>query len=105
MYGARSKATRGPVSLYGLQNRLDYPRLGLSIGKRVGNAVARNRFKRLLRESFRLVQHDLPRWEGGRFDYVVSLHPHEELTLTDYRRLFLDLARDLAARRSRGTSR
>lgn len=105
MYGARCKASRGPVSLYALQNALEHPRLGLSIGKRVGNAVARNRFKRLLRESFRLVQHDLPRWEGGRFDYVVSLHPHEELPLPDYRRLLLDLACDLASRRSRGGPR
>ena len=37
------------------------PRLGLSIAARiVGNAVRRNRIKRLIRESFRHYQHDLP---------------------------------------------
>jgi ribonuclease P protein component len=37
------------------------PRLGLSIAARiVGNAVRRNRIKRLVRESFRLHQHELP---------------------------------------------
>lgn len=37
------------------------PRLGLSIaGKVVGNAVRRNRIKRLIRESFRQHQHELP---------------------------------------------
>lgn len=37
------------------------PRLGLAIATRVfGSAVARNRIKRLTRESFRLAQHELP---------------------------------------------
>ncbi|MFH0982519.1 MAG: ribonuclease P protein component [Planctomycetota bacterium] len=35
-------------------------RLGLSVGKRVGPAVKRNRIKRLIREAFRRLQHDLP---------------------------------------------
>src|ERR1700748_439757 len=38
-----------------------HPRLGLSIAPRIfGTAVARNRIKRLTRESFRLIQHSLP---------------------------------------------
>ena len=37
------------------------PRLGLSIAARIiGNAVRRNRIKRLIRESFRHHQHELP---------------------------------------------
>jgi len=37
------------------------PRLGLSIaGRIVGNSVRRNRIKRLIRESFRRHQHELP---------------------------------------------
>jgi ribonuclease P protein component len=35
-------------------------RLGLTVSKQFGNAVARNRFKRLIREAFRLNQHLIP---------------------------------------------
>ena len=43
------------------QNDLGRPRLGLAISKRVSKrAVDRNRIKRLVRESFRRIQHDLP---------------------------------------------
>ena len=34
-------------------NSLGFPRLGLVVGKRCGNAVKRNRIKRVLREVFR----------------------------------------------------
>ena len=48
-------------SLSVLANHESYPRLGLSIATRTfGTAVARNRIKRLTRESFRLNQHSLP---------------------------------------------
>ena len=49
-------------------NACGFARLGLSIAARaIGNAVARNRIRRVAREAFRLVQRDLP-----ALDFVVS---------------------------------
>ena len=42
-------------------NGLAHPRIGLAVAvKTAGGGVARNRIRRLIRESFRLAQHDLP---------------------------------------------
>jgi ribonuclease P protein component len=48
-------------SISALPNHAAHPRLGLAIAtKTFGSAVARNRIKRIARESFRLNQHTLP---------------------------------------------
>jgi ribonuclease P protein component len=47
------------------------PRLGLSVSKKVGDAVTRNRVKRVLREEFAERSGDVP----GRLDIVVIARP------------------------------
>lgn len=50
-----------------LPNDLPFSRLGLSVSRKVGNAVVRNRWKRLIREAFRKNYESFQR----RFDLIV----------------------------------
>jgi ribonuclease P protein component len=88
VFDAKVRETRGPLNVYALPNDLGHARLGISIGRRAGTAPVRNRIKRLLRESFRLIQHDLPRG----YDFVIVVRPHAPLMLADYQRLMSALA-------------
>ncbi|MBB6056602.1 ribonuclease P protein component [Tolumonas osonensis] len=55
------RASSPHLTLLAIQNELTHPRLGLAIPKKaLKRAVWRNRVKRLVRESFRLHQHELP---------------------------------------------
>ena len=65
------RRSNGVLTLYIAQNDLEYPRLGVSVGKSSGNAVVRNRIKRLIREAFRQNQHQIP----AGFDYVLIVSP------------------------------
>ena len=55
------------VVIYYSKNKLGFNRVGFTVGKKVGGAVTRNRAKRLMRESFRLLE---PRLVQG-FDFVL----------------------------------
>ena len=65
-------AYRGKLfSVHAFPNELGTPRLGLSVSRRVGNAVARNTVRRRLREIFHAALPEIP----GDLDLVVSARP------------------------------
>lgn len=48
------------VVLYVLPNRKNFNRLGITAGKKVGNAVCRNRAKRIIRQAYYENEIDMP---------------------------------------------
>ena len=76
VYNAKLKKPAGPIIVFALPNALGHPRLGLSVGRRVGNAVKRNAIKRRLRDAFRHLAAQWPTNEQG-LDLVIVVRPHD----------------------------
>jgi len=82
------------LTVWAQANGLNHPRLGLIVGAKHGNAVRRNRLKRILREAFRLSR---PRLPAG-LDLVCSPRVNADISLDTSVESLTRLAERLARR-------
>lgn len=85
----------GPFVIYAAKNQLGFNRIGLTTSRKVGNAVVRNRWRRLCREAFRRNKHAL---DQG-FDLVIIVRSKQAPMLyDDVERLLVKCASSAIAR-------
>jgi len=82
------------ITLYAAPSDEKLSRIGISVGRRYGNAVQRNRFKRRIREAFRQIRCELP----AGLDFIVVPKPGSESSVEELRHSLRRLSALLATR-------
>src|SRR5438874_7429134 len=101
VYERRRSASDASLIVYGCENGLPHLRLGLSVSRKFGKAVQRNRLRRLYREAFRLTRHDLP----TGLDLVLIPRRPEPPPLEELKQALTHLVRQVAKRLEREAPR
>ena len=78
------------LTIHARQNGEGLTRLGLSVPKKIGNAVIRNSVKRKVREAFRHVYDSMP----IGYDIVVTFHNDGDLKREAYEELLVSVLRE-----------
>ncbi len=95
-YRARKSAADDNLVVYVRPNGLGFSRIGLSVAGKWGNAVRRNKFRRICREAFRLHKHELP----AGCDIIILPRRGIDLTLEEVSDSLVKLTRKLCAEKT-----
>ena len=101
VYDRKRSVSDAWLIVYGCENGLSHNRLGLSVSRKHGPAVHRNRLRRLFREAFRLTRHQTP----TGLDLVLIPRRSDAADLATLRQSLVQLVEALARRLEREAGR
>ena len=94
VYDRRRSVSDHWLILYACENGLGYSRLGMSVSRKFGGAVQRNRLRRLYREAFRHTRQEL----ATGFDLILIPRSSETPSLEELQRILPRLLGQLVRR-------
>jgi ribonuclease P protein component len=97
VYERRRSASDDWLIIYGCENGLKWTRIGLSVSRKIGGAILRNRLRRLYREAFRLTRQEMP----PGLDLVLIPRTSEVPSLEELKRSLPRLVNQIARKLAR----
>src|SRR5258708_9099954 len=97
-YDGKRSVSDERLIVYACENGLPHCRLGLSVSRKFGGAVQRNKLRRLYREAFRLTKAELP----AGLDLVLIPRGQDIPTLVELKNALLKLVPQVARRLAKG---
>ena len=94
VFSARMSVSNVDLIVYCCPNTRGHRRIGLKVGKKLGQAVVRSRYKRVLRAAFRLSRDHLPE----SHDYVLIPRRDRVPSTSTYQRALIYLGKKLRRR-------